>query len=48
MLSYAEFLKIKTQGEVGDGFSPNHLPDFLFDFQKHIVERDTVTEGEQR
>lgn len=37
-MSYAEFLSKKSQLDSGDGFDPVFMPDFLFDFQRHIVE----------
>lgn len=36
--SYAEFLASKSQLPGGAGFEPTWMPDFLFDFQKHLVE----------
>ena len=36
--SYAEFLERKSQLDSGDGFAPLWMPDFLFDFQRHLVE----------
>jgi len=36
--SYAEFLNHKTQRVTESGFTPRWMPDFLFDFQKHLVE----------
>jgi Helicase conserved C-terminal domain len=35
---YAEFLDRKTQGGADSGFSPVWVPDFLFDFQREMVE----------
>ena len=35
---YAAFLEAKTQANTGCGFEPLWMPDFLFDFQKHLVE----------
>ena len=36
--SYAEFLERKRQIGTHDGFEPIFLPDFLFDFQRSLVE----------
>lgn len=36
--SYAEFLARKSQVAGMAGFEPTHLPNFLFDFQRHLVE----------
>ena len=38
MRDYAEFLDLKTQGGRSDGFAPAFMPDFLFDFQRALVE----------
>lgn len=38
MSAYAEFLARKAQVDTRDGFRPTFLPDFLFDFQGHLVE----------
>lgn len=38
MNSYAEFLERKTQLDGNGGFKPTFLPDFLFDFQRSLVE----------
>lgn len=38
MSSYAEFLANKTQGAHPGGFEPTHLPDYLFPFQRHLVD----------
>ena len=35
---YAEFLARKTQSGSVSGFDPNWIPDFLFDFQKSLVD----------
>jgi len=35
---YAEFLEKKSQAVLMDGFDPVWMPDFLFDFQVHLVE----------
>lgn len=35
---YAEFLRKKTQVGGESGFAPLWMPDFLFDFQRHLVE----------
>lgn len=37
-MNYAEFLHRKSQLGTFDGFEPNFLPDFLFDFQKSLVD----------
>ena len=37
MDKYAEFLKQKTQLADTGGFEPEWMPDFLFDFQKHLT-----------
>jgi len=37
-MEYAEFLERKTHIDNSFGFSPVDLPDFLFDFQKHLVD----------
>lgn len=36
--SYKEFISTKTQLSGDNGFSPLYIPDFLFDFQKYLVE----------
>ena len=38
MRGYAEFLDKKSQLDVMSGFDPVWMPDFLFDFQKSLVE----------
>lgn len=38
METYNDFLRKKSQGETTGGFEPSVLPDFLFDFQRHLVE----------
>ena len=38
MTSYADFLATKMQLGTDDGFAPEWMPDFLFDFQQHLVE----------
>lgn len=38
MRDYAEFINRKMQLGSFDGFEPNFMPDFLFDFQRSIVE----------
>lgn len=35
---YAEFLDRKSQANCGDGFVPVWMPDFLFDFQRALIE----------
>lgn len=37
-LSYQEFLKSKSQIGMNMGFKPVFMPDYLYDFQKHLVE----------
>lgn len=37
-MNYAEFLAAKAQSGDGLGFAPSDLPDFLFDFQRAMVE----------
>lgn len=37
-MNYADFLKIKSQLGTFSGFDPVFLPDFLFDFQKSLVD----------
>ena len=37
-MSYTEFLQQKTQLGGNHGFDPIWMPDFLFDFQKYLVE----------
>ena len=37
MISYSEFIHRKSQLTHGDGFDPVWIPDFLFDFQRHLV-----------
>ncbi len=36
--SYSEFLQRKAQCQTADGFAPLWMPDFLFDFQKALVD----------
>lgn len=38
MSTYQEFLAAKSQQAGMDGFEPLWLPDFLFDFQRHLVD----------
>ncbi len=38
MTSYAEFLARKAQSDTYGGFDPVWMPDFLFDFQRKLVE----------
>ena len=40
-MDYHTFLERKSQSVVQSGFEPLWIPDFLFDFQKHLV--DTFT-----
>jgi hypothetical protein len=37
-MDYADFLDKKLHLRDGTGFDPNWMPDFLFDFQAHLVE----------
>ena len=37
-MTYADFLTAKAQAGTGSGFAPLWLPDFLFDFQRNLVE----------
>lgn len=37
-MEYVDFIDRKSQGGVFGGFDPIVMPDFLFDFQKHMVE----------
>ena len=37
-MSYAKFLAAKSQLGTMSGFDPNWVPDFLYDFQRHLVE----------
>lgn len=37
-VNYVDFIKDKSQWTHGDGFTPSSLPNFLFDFQKFLVE----------
>lgn len=36
--TYKEFIERKSQIGMNDGFDPLFIPDFLFDFQKHLLE----------
>jgi hypothetical protein len=38
MNDYAAFLASKTQLGTQAGFEPTYIPDFLFDFQRSLVE----------
>lgn len=38
MRTYREFLINRTQVADSHGFDPVWMPDFLFDFQRHLVE----------
>lgn len=38
MTDYADFIAAKTQLDVADGFEPELLPEFLFPFQRELVE----------
>ena len=37
-MGYQDFIKRKSQIETNAGFPPVWMPDFLFDFQRHLVE----------
>lgn len=37
-LNYEDFITRKSQLASGGGFEPLHMPDFLFGFQRHLVE----------
>lgn len=37
-MNYSEFLRNKSHSDVYAGFDPLWLPDFLFDFQKHLCD----------
>lgn len=37
-MEYAEFLQAKSQISTRDGFAPTWLPDYLFDFQSHLID----------
>lgn len=37
-MDYDDFLYRKSQSDFNDGFAPSFVPDFLFDFQKYLVE----------
>jgi hypothetical protein len=37
-VTYAEFLARKAQLANGGGFEPTHLPDYLFPFQRLLVD----------
>lgn len=38
MMDYAQFLDLKSQLGSNDGFAPLWMPDFLYDFQAHLVD----------
>lgn len=38
MSTYAEFLTTKSHLEQGGGFEPTYVPDYLYDFQRSLVE----------
>ena len=38
MSAYADFLASKAQWDGASGFEPNDIPDFLFPFQRHLVD----------
>ena len=37
-MDYSSFLQAKAQFDSGDGFEPVWMPDFLFDFQREMVD----------
>ena len=37
-MDYETFLQAKAQANTGDGFTPVFMPDYLFDFQKSLVD----------
>ena len=37
-MEYSEFIERKSQLDRGDGFEPVFMPDYLFDFQLHLVD----------
>jgi superfamily II DNA or RNA helicase len=37
-MSYSDFIRGKSQWGEGCGFDPDSLPDWLYDFQRHLVE----------
>ena len=37
-MKYSEFITKKSQIDLNDGFEPIWMPDFLFDFQRHLVD----------
>jgi len=37
-MKYDSFLESKAQSSVMEGFTPNYMPDFLFDFQSMVVD----------
>jgi hypothetical protein len=37
-VSYEAFLELKAQGDAPDGFAPEWMPEFLFPFQRSLVE----------
>ena len=38
MTTYSDFIRAKSQLDAGAGFAPSFVPDYLFDFQKYLVE----------
>jgi len=40
-MEYSEYLKNKVHDSNNYGFDPVFMPDFLFDFQKHLIEWST-------
>ncbi len=42
MMNYCDFIDSKSQLDINSGFNPVFMPDFLFDFQKSLVEWDII------
>ena len=38
MISYNDFIDSKSQSDINSGFDPVFMPNFLFGFQKHLIE----------
>ena len=38
MVDYSEFLNTKSHLDYSSGFKANFIPDYLFDFQKYLLE----------
>lgn len=43
-MDYEEFIETKTQLKNIYGFNALFVPDYLFDFQKHIIDRSPRTQ----